>query len=671
MTKHLSVLIVAVALLFFGVAISAQADAHRDLIRISGVHPDQIQDIELLGVVLNGIEHGNIIAEAGCDQEAQLGKMGYSVELITHNIDEVYCKNSKTFTPYAWYMPYTHYRDTMVTIAQNNSSFIRLETLGYSASSRQILIMKFSDNPNIHENEPGVHFEANIHGDEAITFANHMEMVKYLASNYGTDTLVTRLINEREIWIAPLVNPDGYEGHHRRNNNNVDLNRNWGWTWGDASAPGASPMSEPESRAFLYHFWRHPVVLDASYHSGTEYISYPWSYQRYDSIPEKRLVHFLSQRYSSYNSYPYGQGATGMYPFNGSTKDYDYGTSGTMSWSIEIHITKWPDASQIVPTFNLNRGAMLELAHHGAQGIHGIITDAVTGRPVHAQVWVSPCNWPSFNDTALGDYHRFYLPGTYEVTFRSPGYCDTTVSDVIVPNSGDSAVTVNVQLTPDINVPLFGFRVVYNRYVSTSSNHTYPNSALGEHDGQAFQLESGKYVCIDMDKPIHDQTGVDFTVYRSSGSGSATVQGANSWLGQWVNIGTANSPETSFDLSSTSLDSVRYLKLTASGTFYFDAIEGVNYTGIEEQNKTLQSIPLSFHLKPNPCAGPVRFSFNRKPEQNLLIYAPTGRLVRTLAPSKILVWNRLDNSNRPVPAGVYFARLDHSNASPVRVIIAR
>jgi hypothetical protein len=633
-----------------------------------------VHGLEERDIVVNGISVNGIKAEATAAQQEQLIALGYDIEIITPDITGVYEHNSRTLSTDAWYMPYTHYRDTMITIATNNSSFIKLETLGYSHSSRLLLAMKFSDNPQVEEYEPQVHFEANIHGDEAITFGVYMEMVKYLAANYGTDTLVTRLINEREIWIAPLVNPDGYNAHSRRNSNNVDLNRNWGRMWGNASGQGASPMSEVETRAFVAHFMRHPFVLNASYHSGIKYVVYPWSFSRFDTIPDKRHIHFLSQRYASHNGYPYGQGAVQMYPFSGAAKDIEYAW-GSLTWSIEIHNTKWPNASEIVPTFNLNRDAMLELWHHVGKGIHGTVTDAVTDGPVAAQVWVGPGNFPGYTDTTLGDYHRFFLPGTYSLTFRAPGYRDTTVTGVVVPSTGDSAVTVDMQMTPDLSAPLFGFRLIYNRYVSSaSSNRTYPVRTLGPHDGAYFRIESSRYICIDLLKPIRNRTGVDLTVYRAGGSGSATVKGNNDWTQAWTTIGTANSNETSFDLSSSGLDSVRFIRLDASGTFDFDAIEGVNYTGIATGPQPAVRVPLRLGLERNPTTGPVRFTLNRRPESNtrLLISDATGRLVRALvATGTEVTWNRTDDSGARVPAGVYFARTDAAASTSVRVVLAR
>eukprot|EP01137_Pigoraptor_chileana_P037471 Opistho-2@34588 len=108
------------------------------------------------------------------------------------------------------------------------------------------------------------------------------------------------LLNEREIWIVPAVNPDGYEynrinhptggGLHRKNrrpgcnyNAGIDLNRNYGRNWGsddgsssdkcDDTYRGASAFSEPEtvavrdfsdalqfSASFNYHTWGNAIV---------------------------------------------------------------------------------------------------------------------------------------------------------------------------------------------------------------------------------------------------------------------------------------------------------------------------------------------------------------------------------------------------------------------------
>ncbi|MEO0085695.1 MAG: M14 family zinc carboxypeptidase [candidate division WOR-3 bacterium] len=650
----MSIALCGLLLLAVSGPVRTQPPESRDLVLVTNACRDDVRAIEAAGAWVNYVNSEGVAAEATQTQQSALIAAGYGVKVIIPDITGIYERNfSESF---GQYLTYQQFVDTMRTIAQNNPGICKLETLGTSYGGRQLLIMKVSDNPQMHENEPAVHFEGDIHGDEKIGWAITFELLKYLVSRYGTDTLVTRLVDTREIWLNPMYNPDGYNNSVRYNGNNVDLNRNWGWMWGGENNQGASAFSEPENRATLRHIWRQPFVTFVSYHAGTRFISYPWSYcySYQNTIPEVAAIRFLSARYDQYTGYTYGQGSDSMYLINGSTKDFDYGY-GMMGWSIEVHMTKTPPASEIDPTFNANRPAMFALMHHAGQGIHGTVTDAVTGQPVHAQVWVNPANWPNYTHPDGGDFHRFYLPGTYSVTFRAPGYRDTTVADVVVPNSGDSAVNISVQLYPDPAAPLFAFRHVYNSYVTPSNNNTYPVRALGPHDSTGFQLDNGKYICLDMGRPIRNNDGVDMTVYRSAGSGTATVQGSNSWEGPWTNIGTANQARTDFDLAAAGLDSIRYVRLTASGQFYLDAVEGVNYTAVAEQ--------------PAPPARPVmlptlvRNVLPLPPSASGVLLDISGRAAARLEPGL--------NDLRRLPAGVYFVELNSPDPRPHRVVIAR
>ncbi len=645
----------------------------RDLVLIAGAKRKMVREIEATGAWVNYVNKMGVVAEATKTQQELLQQLGYPVEIITPDISAIYERNFQESCYLGQYLTYNQFCDTMVTIALNNHHICKLETLGLSYNDNQILGMKISDNPETHENEPIVYFEGNIHGDEKIAWAITFELIKYLVQHYSTDTLVNRLVNSREIWLVPMVNPDGYINSSRYNGHSVDLNRNWGWMWGNEPSQGTAPFSEPESQALLNHIWRNPAVTYVSYHAGTVFISYPWSYcySYQNTIPELNLIRFLSARYDAYTHYTYGQGSDSMYLINGSTKDFDYGY-GMMGWSIEVHLQKTPPASQIDPTFSLNLPAMLALIHHAGQGISGVVTDAITGEPVHCQIWVSPANWLSYNHPQLGDFHRFYLPGTYTLTFRAPGYQDTTISNVVVPDYDDSAVTINVQMIPDSLSTIFAFRHIYNNYVNINNNRTYPVYALGHPDGNGFRLDNSKYICLDMGKPVYNQKGPDFVVYRSAGTGSAQIQVANNWQGTWINIGTASAPETEFDLNSIGLDSIRYVRATANGEFHLDAIKGVgNNLGVSAPNKNNIATP-SLFVQPNPARERIKFTLPViKPGDNLLtILTPTGRVVKTLAlTGSELFWDGKDAAGVPVAAGLYFACT--RTIAPVRFLILK
>ncbi|MCX6844639.1 MAG: M14 family zinc carboxypeptidase [candidate division WOR-3 bacterium] len=652
------------------VAGSAAAAPARDLVLVTNAAGSDVRSIEQTGALVNYVRPDGVVAEASATEQTSLAGMGFSVKVLTPNVTAVYQANGTD----GRYLTYAQFRDTMAIIALNNPDICKLETLGTSYSGNLLLAMKVSANPLVHDNEPAVHFEGGIHGDEKIGWAVAFEMLKYVVSNYGSDTLVTRLVNSRELWFHPMYNPDGNIDGSRYNGNGVDLNRNWGWMWGDPGSPcGTNPYSEPENRAVLAHIMRHAFTMFVSYHAGTEMISYPWSCTPYgsvpDSIPERHLMDFLSSKYSQPSGYEYGQGAIVMYSINGSTKDFDYG-QGMMAWSIELHYTKTPPAESIQPTFDRNRAAILEFFHRAGQGINGTVTDARNGQPVHCQIWVGPANWPSYNDPTLGDFHRFCLPGTYDVTFRSPGYRDTTLADVVVPNSGDSATTVDIQMTPDATAPLFGYRVIYCDGDSSYTANPSIDIALGGHDGVPYPLTTGRRLCIDMERTVHNVAGADLTVYRPSGSGTATVKGSDSYLGPWTTIGTANAAQSTFDISSSGLDSVRYVELTSSGTFNVDAIEGANdYVGLSEAQFPVSSYQFPILRASNPASGSIRFALSTPPPPGtrLVIRDATGRLVRSCPVSTL----SFVLSTPDLSSGVYFASLEPDGSAPLRVVLTR
>ena len=636
-----------------------------DLVRIT-IQPQDVKLLERMGVVINEVGRDYARAEVPKAVINTLKAMGYSISTIRKDIDDYYRENALKLGSLSSYLSYTQYRDSMIKMAQTYPGICKLETLGYSHQNRLLLIMKISDNPKVDETEPALHFEANIHGNEKITWGVNFLLVGYLLKNYATNPQIKDLIDNREIWIAPMVNPDGYNNSSRYNARGVDLNRNWGWMWGNEYACGSDFFSENESWKFMEHFWRHPFVTYASYHSGTIYISEPWSYTRYLQPPEQNLIRHLSQGYASFTGYPYGQGSVGMYPINGCTKDYDYGCGGEIGWSIEVCRIKTPPPESIDAIFyGREKDAMIYLIHKAGQGIHGTIIDSMTGKPLQALIYVDR-KWQSYSCPVNGDFHRFYLPGTYDVTVIAPGYEPKTIPDVTVPSSGDSSVTISVKLVPNPSRPIFATRLIGTRYVTTSSNLTYPTKALGPHDNEAYRLDSGKWIVLACDWPIRDTLGNDFTVYRSQGTGSATVKVSNNWRGPWTTIGTANSAQTQFDLSTAGLDSARYVRLEAISQFYLDAIEGVQVPEVATGRPKIAGG--RFSLRPTVITpGTILRVESQLQSSGLEFYNCLGQVVKRVPVRAGINKVRIGN----LPAGVYFVRLVGISAPPVRLVVIK
>jgi hypothetical protein len=281
-----------------------------------------------------------------------------------------------------------------------------------------------------------------------------------------------------------------------------------------------------------------------------------------------------------------------------------------------------------------------------------------------------PRNWLSYTSPTKGDFHRFYLPGTYTLITRCAGYkVDTTI--VVVPNSNDSSVTVNIKLIPDSTaIQNYGMRVISNQYVTTSSNRTYPVRALGIHDGVHFQLDNGKWINIAMAKPITNDSGNDFTVYRSSGTSSATVKVSNNWKGPWTTIGTANSANSAFNIGSVGFDTVRYVRLEASGTFYLDAIEEYVLISNIEEKENHQMIIDNFSIYPSMVSSWLKVDCNigLNKDVQFSVYDVLGINIKSFKMNAGEMKTSVNLKN--LKSGIYFVKADNTNLT-TRITVIR
>jgi hypothetical protein len=199
-----------------------------------------------------------------------------------------------------------HTYDEMVTelfqIAADHSSITDLTSIGKSYEGRDIWSMKISDNAQVEEDEPEVIIYALHHAREWLTPEVCMYLINFLTGNYSTNTSVQNIVDGREVWIIPMVNPDGrfFDGdddpavyaNWRKNRalnwdgtRGVDLNRNYAFMWGgagssdnpsDAVYRGSGPFSENETQAIRNLALQHDFVFSLSYHSSGQIILYPW-----------------------------------------------------------------------------------------------------------------------------------------------------------------------------------------------------------------------------------------------------------------------------------------------------------------------------------------------------------------------------------------------------------
>jgi len=517
-------------------------------------------------------------------------------------------------------------------IAANHSDIARLYDLGHSVQGRTLWGLKITKNPDIAEDEPEVRICGNHHGNEFMSAEMPLMLAQYITDNYGTDPDITALVDAREIWIIPMVNPDGHEAQTRTNANGVDINRDYGYMW-ESGWDSPAPFSQPETQAMRANALQHNFVLSLSYHTSGDIINYVWNY-KHMSVPDVNVTVQLSNDFAVHNGYEVIDGYD-WYQTRGDLNDFSYGCRGDIDWTIEIQDTNIPNA------WSKNRDAMLGIIQSADMGLRGIITDASTGQPIDATVYVEGKYWPCFTDAAVGDYHKVLLPGTYTVHFRANGYEEQVISGVTV--TADHPTVLDVQLSKGgeyyaHQVTLCSFYDPYSYPNNFQNNPTEGIAALDAPDGSCASLGVNGYIVLDMGTNITDASASnDLTIFEGESTNDGYhVYAALNWSGPWVSLGDGMGT-TSFDLQGSGLEKARFVKIVDDGSGSpTESHPGADIDAVQNLAPESSDTPPATPLAPTgPTAG---FTFTQYSFQATVPTDPDGTLV-------YLRWSYGDDTN--------------------------
>ena len=366
----------------------------------------------------------------------------------------------------------------------------RAYTIGYSVQNRPLQAIRITANPDIPADKPAVRFIATIHGDEPVGTEMCLYFAEWLLTAYGTDARVTRLVDETDCWILPLMNPDGLALRTRRNANSIDLNRHFPVYPSDFSGPWSpgtvidTALREPETAAVMDWTAAQRFVVSGTFHGGSLVANYPYDYEpgvpsgTPAITPDEDLFQYVALEYARnnpdmYASIQFPQGivnGSAWYSITGSLQDWGYRLYGTLELTLEIGYTKKPAISTIPTYWARNREAMIRYLETALEGVRGLVRDRVTGDPVEATVWVEGNTQPVFSAAAVGNYHRVLLPGTYRMRWEAPGYIPWRQDGITV--SEGPATRVDIALSDgDLNG---------DRLVGAADIQLSVNALLGE-----------------------------------------------------------------------------------------------------------------------------------------------------------------------------------------------
>ncbi|MFE2648022.1 M14 family zinc carboxypeptidase [Streptomyces nigra] len=218
-------------------------------------------------------------------------------------------------------------KEEIVRTGQENPGLTKVVSIGKTVRGQDILALKLTKRAAKSKDgsKPAVLYMSNQHAREWITPEMTRRLMHYYLDNYKKDKRVRKIVDSTELWFVLSANPDGYDHTFKdsstrlwRKNlrdvngdgaistgDGVDLNRNFAYKWGyddEGSSPnptsetyrGASPGSEPETKALDALQKRVGFTFGINYHSAAELLLYGVGWQVATNTPDDVMYKALA-----------------------------------------------------------------------------------------------------------------------------------------------------------------------------------------------------------------------------------------------------------------------------------------------------------------------------------------------------------------------------------------
>ncbi|NQS97803.1 MAG: T9SS type A sorting domain-containing protein [candidate division Zixibacteria bacterium] len=382
-----------------------------------------------------------------------------------------------------FYHSYDETIDSLMVLESLHPDIMDMFVIGYSTTdSQEIYAVKISDNVDIDEDEPRLIFVGIIHAEENIGLELVIDAVTDFVTNASYFPWVM-YIATAEIYFVPCMNPDGldvvtdniditwrkntrdnigdgifrYQPGVGYDSSGVDLNRNFGLNWihGDTLFQtghvelydyyrGTAPFSENEAAAIRDFAEDKRFSLGIVYHQSrtgnvSENVIYPWNWAPGKNPPDFDVINAIGQELAecmhtiANPSIPYAaHAATGRY---GNSHDWFYAVMGCCQYTIETSCIQPSDSTVLYDIIEDNQDGLIYLIQRAISNgqmldevgqLTGIITDAVTGEPLEAEVKLigrtSGLLQPRMSDPVFGRFRWYLNHGSYHLQVSKPGY---------------------------------------------------------------------------------------------------------------------------------------------------------------------------------------------------------------------------------------------------------
>jgi carboxypeptidase T len=447
------------------------------------------QAIARTGAAIDEVHGRNMVVTATTQEIKAIRAMGFKVtELAPASRSGDF--SIQNFPPAdANYHNYAEMTTVVNQVVADHPTIASRFQYGTSHEGRALIGVKISDNVGSDENEPEVLFTHHQHAREHLTVEMAIYLMNLFTDSYGSDSTITGLVNSREIWILPDLNPDGGEfdiatGSYRSWRKNrqpnsgssaigTDMNRNWAHQWGCCGGSsgttssetyrGPSPESAPEVRA-VANFVRGRVVggtqqikAAIDWHTYSELVLWPYGYTTANTAPgltadDQQTLQTLGVNMANTNGYTPEQ-ASDLYIADGTIDDWLWGAYKIFGYTFEMFPTGsnpgfYPPDEVIAAQTSRNRAATLMLLQfadcpYRVIGKEAQYCGGTPGTTVYSDTFETATGWtvnPASADTATtGQWERANPADTTSSGAKQLGTTVSGSNDLVTGAAAGSA----------------------------------------------------------------------------------------------------------------------------------------------------------------------------------------------------------------------------------------
>ncbi|MDK1475142.1 M14 family metallopeptidase [Streptomyces sp. 549] len=321
------------------------------------------------GAAIDEVNGDSLVVTAGPAEAAALRSRGFTTKALPDvaDRDEVLAAAPSDYHSYA------RMSAAVDTLVRQYPDLMSRRVIGRSHQGREIFAVKVSSNVRVDENKPEVLFTHNMHAREHLTTEMALYMLREFGTRYGSDARITRMLDQREVWIVPSLNPDGkvydqdsgtwrnWRKNRQPNSGSTaigtDINRNFNYRWGCCGGSSTSPSSQtyrgraaesgPETKV-IADFVRSRVIggkqqitAHIDWHTYGELVLWPYGYTYADTAAgltqDDRDAHAaVGTQMARSNGYR-PQQSSDLYITDGTIGDWMWGSQKIFTYTFEMY----------------------------------------------------------------------------------------------------------------------------------------------------------------------------------------------------------------------------------------------------------------------------------------------------------------------------------------------